>query len=65
MTDKKKPEELSEDDLSNVEGGVGLLLPAVQKAREAARKTTDTKTETFARSDTKSFASNAGGSPNV
>ena len=37
MTDKKQNEELNEAELDNVQGGVGLLLPAVQSAREAAR----------------------------
>lgn len=33
MTDKMKTEELSEGELDQVTGGVGLLLPAVQAAR--------------------------------
>ncbi|MEP2989853.1 MAG: hypothetical protein ABJN65_12280 [Parasphingorhabdus sp.] len=37
MIDKKQTEELNEAELDNVQGGVGLLLPAVQSAREAAR----------------------------
>lgn len=36
MTDKKKTTELNETELDNVQGGVGLLLPAVQAAREKA-----------------------------
>lgn len=36
MTDKKKTEELNEAELDQVTGGVGLLLPAVQAAREPA-----------------------------
>lgn len=33
--------ELEEQDLENVQGGLGLLLPAVQKVREAATLTAD------------------------
>ncbi|WP_221892868.1 DUF1559 family PulG-like putative transporter [Parasphingopyxis marina] len=39
MTNKTKPEELNNDELENVTGGIALLLPAVQSAREAARST--------------------------
>lgn len=34
MTDLTKTEELNEAELNQVTGGVGLLLPAVQAARE-------------------------------
>lgn len=33
---KRKTEELTDKDLDEVQGGVALLLPAVQPAREAA-----------------------------
>ncbi len=39
MTDKMKTEELNEGELDQVTGGVGMLLPAVQSARESARAT--------------------------
>ena len=38
MTKKTKIENLNEDDLNDIRGGA-LLLPAVQAAREAARRT--------------------------
>ena len=36
MTEKTKKTELNEAELDQVQGGVGLLLPAVQAAREPA-----------------------------
>jgi len=36
MTDKTKTTELTDKDLDDVSGGIALLLPAVQSAREAA-----------------------------
>jgi|GEM_PF-3557542 len=36
MTDKTKTEELEETQLDNVQGGMGLLLPAVQIPPETA-----------------------------
>ena len=38
MTDKKQTEELNEAELDNVQGGVSLLLPAVQSVREAPKE---------------------------
>lgn len=38
MAKKAKPEELDDKDLEDVDGG--LLLPAVQAARESARRNT-------------------------
>ena len=46
-TDKTStnPEHLTDEDLTEAQGGISLLLPAVQKVREAAaRSTTDTTT---------------------
>jgi hypothetical protein len=39
MTNKKKIEELAADELENVTGGIALLVPAVQSAREAPPRT--------------------------
>ena len=68
MTHKTdKPEELSETDLDQVKGGVGLLLPAVQGAPEGFRSTKK-KGQTTSKGDESSatsFASSAGGDPNV
>jgi hypothetical protein len=36
MADKKKPEIIEDANLDDASGGIGLLLPAVQKVREAA-----------------------------
>jgi hypothetical protein len=36
MTKKKTPELIDDKDLDQASGGIGLLLPAVQKVREAA-----------------------------
>tara|TARA_R110000824_G_scaffold111734_10_gene260448 strand:+ start:1653 stop:1853 length:201 start_codon:yes stop_codon:yes gene_type:complete len=36
MTDAMKNTELNEAELDQVQGGIGLLLPAVQAAREPA-----------------------------
>lgn len=36
MTKKKTPELIDDKDLDQASGGLGLLLPAVQKVREAA-----------------------------
>lgn len=48
----EKHEDLSETELAAVRGGVALLLPAVQQAREAERSDTSTQsavpTETLA-----------------
>jgi len=38
MTNVKKTEELNEAELDQVQGGVGLLLPAVQAVREGRSK---------------------------
>ena len=38
MTEKTKKTELNEAELDQVQGGVGLLLPAVQSARESAAR---------------------------
>lgn len=35
------PENLTDDEVKDAEGGVALLLPAVQQAREAARRTVE------------------------
>ena len=39
--DKTAPENLTDDDLKDAEGGIALLLPAVQKVRDAARRTVE------------------------
>lgn len=39
MTDKKTPEVIEDADLDEASGGIALLLPAVQKVREAAATT--------------------------
>ena len=36
ITDLKEDLSISEDELKHVKGGIGLLLPAVQKVREAS-----------------------------
>jgi hypothetical protein len=36
ITDLKEDLSISEDELKHVKGGIGLLLPAVQKIREAS-----------------------------
>jgi hypothetical protein len=36
MSKKKTPELIDDKDLDQASGGIGLLLPAVQKVREAA-----------------------------
>lgn len=36
MTKKKTPELIEDKDLDKASGGIGLLVPAVQKVREAA-----------------------------
>jgi hypothetical protein len=36
MADKKKPEIIEDANLDEASGGISLLLPAVQKVREAA-----------------------------
>ena len=38
MTHKTADAELSEGELDEVKGGIGLLLPAVQRAREVAHR---------------------------
>ena len=38
MTEKTKKTELNEAELDQVQGGVGLLLPAVQSVRESAAR---------------------------
>ena len=35
--------EMTEEELAHVKGGIGLLLPAVQKVREAASTSTTTQ----------------------
>lgn len=42
MTDRIKKDELNEKELEQVQGA-GLLLPAVQSAREAARRDSSSK----------------------
>lgn len=37
-TTKKPPQALADTELDNATGGIALLLPAVQAAREAARR---------------------------
>ena len=47
MTEQKidaAAEELTDEALEDAQGGIALLLPAVQKVREAARRTTNETT---------------------
>jgi hypothetical protein len=46
MPEKKTPEVIEDADLDETSGGIALLLPAVQKVREAAA-TTSTPTVTL------------------
>lgn len=52
MTKTDGPQAIAEDDLDQAQGGVGLLLPAVSAAREAARKTKDGPSVTDGTSNT-------------
>lgn len=38
--------EMTDEEMEQVKGGIGLLLPAVQKVREAARSKKKTSTQT-------------------
>lgn len=38
---EKKPDELATEELEQVKGGIGMLVPAVQKVRNAAARSGD------------------------
>jgi hypothetical protein len=44
MTEKKTPEVIEDAELDDASGGIGLLVPAVQKVREAAAKPSSSST---------------------
>jgi bacteriocin-like protein len=62
MTAKTKKDELNENELDEVQGGIALLLPAVQAAREAARRSSSIDGDGVADIIT---APGAGGGPHV
>lgn len=58
MTDVMKKTELNEAELDQVQGGIALLLPAVQSVRETA--SSENNTEAFASDNTAAKGSKGG-----
>jgi len=73
MTDTKKTTELNDAELDNVQGGIGLLLPAVQRARGKVVASKTSKeflssghtSGNVVKGGDKDFSSSAGGNPTV